>query len=137
MPRTASSEGEGHLYVLEASSSRCFYCCCCENLGLIRREGEWRHYEIAQAEEEKKPPGINMRSRSGDVDTGKFASWPLLRPDELATLSSDVLKASLAALDLLGGQTSDGEVAKHVVNLPFTTCCRCWRTLCVVHIQVP
>lgn len=50
--------------------------------------------------------------RIGDVDTGKFASWPLLRPDELAALPSEVLKASLAALDLLCGQTSDGELVR-------------------------
>lgn len=49
---------------------------------------------------------------SGDVDTDKFASWPLLRPDELATIPSDVLQASLAALDLLCGQSSDGKLCK-------------------------
>lgn len=55
----------------------------------------------------------------GEVDTGKFASWPLLRPDELATLPSDVLKASLAALDVLCGQNSDGEHAPYSVNQTF------------------
>lgn len=55
--------------------------------------------------------------RSGDVNTGKFASWPLLRPDELASLPSEVLKASLAALDLLCGQTSDGELANSQESL--------------------
>lgn len=53
---------------------------------------------------------------SGDVDTDKFASWPLLRPDELATLPSDVLKASLEALDLLCAQNSDGELNQQLMN---------------------
>lgn len=40
------------------------------------------------------------------VDTSKFESWPLLRPDELAALPTELLRASVAELDIMCRQAS-------------------------------
>lgn len=42
------------------------------------------------------------------VDTTAFESWPLLRPDELVTLPADVLRASVADLELMCRQVVGG-----------------------------
>ena len=70
----------------------------------------------AQHHVEEKQEELSEYMGSDDVDTDKFGSWPLLRPDELASLPSGVLKASLEALDLLCAQNSDGEVAQQVIS---------------------
>ena len=43
----------------------------------------------------------HLRSDEVAVDTSKFKSWPLLRPDELTTLPTEVLRASVADLDTM------------------------------------
>ncbi|CAN0108026.1 unnamed protein product [Ectocarpus sp. 12 AP-2014] len=43
------------------------------------------------------------------VDTSKFESWPLLRPDELATTPTNVLQASAKDLDLMCRQVVGGK----------------------------
>lgn len=51
---------------------------------------------------------MQHRSFRGEVavDTSKFKSWPLLRPDELASLSTEVLRASVTDLDTMCRQAS-------------------------------
>lgn len=43
------------------------------------------------------------------VDISKFESWPLLRPDELSSLPTEVLRASVADLDVMCRQASGEE----------------------------
>jgi len=43
------------------------------------------------------------------VDTCKFESWPLLRPDELSSLPTEVLRASVADLEVMCRQASGKE----------------------------
>lgn len=43
------------------------------------------------------------------VDTSKFESWPLLRPDELTSLPTEVLRASVADLDTMCRHASGKE----------------------------
>lgn len=42
------------------------------------------------------------------IDVSKFESWPLLPPDELASLPTEVLRASVVELELMCIQASDG-----------------------------
>ena len=44
------------------------------------------------------------------VDTSKFESWPLLRPDELASLPTEVLRASVTDLDIMCHQASGKDI---------------------------
>lgn len=46
------------------------------------------------------------RGEVAAIYTAKYESWPLLRPDELAALPTEVLRASVAELDELCRQTS-------------------------------
>lgn len=48
----------------------------------------------------------------GSFDTAKLESWPLLRPDELGTLPTEVLKASVLELEVMCGQDADGSGEK-------------------------
>lgn len=51
---------------------------------------------------------MQHRSLRGEVavDTSKFESWPLLRPDELTRLPTEVLRASVSDLDTMCQQAS-------------------------------
>lgn len=51
---------------------------------------------------------VQTNMQSEVVDTTAFESWPLLRPDELGTLPADVLRASVADLELMCGQVIGG-----------------------------
>lgn len=51
---------------------------------------------------------MQHRSLRGEVvvDTSKFESWPLLRPDELTRLPTEVLRASVSDLETMCQQAS-------------------------------
>lgn len=62
-----------------------------------------------------------MEHRGGEVavDTSKFESWPLLRPDELTVLPTEVLRASITDLDIQCRYASGkGESRWHQCPLP-------------------
>lgn len=44
---------------------------------------------------------------STDIDTSRFESWPLLQPNEIHTLPTVVLRASMAELEKVLKQGSD------------------------------
>ena len=59
---------------------------------------------------------------AGDtVDTSKFESWPLLRPDELANLPTEVLRASVEDLDAICRQAPGKEEGYVVRQSAFAT----------------
>ncbi|CAM9607220.1 unnamed protein product, partial [Ectocarpus sp. 12 AP-2014] len=69
-----------------------------------------RHRPLTQRIARKRGWKMDKRSTRDhveiSVDTSKFESWPLLRPDELATTPTNVLQASAKDLDLMCRQVA-------------------------------
>lgn len=60
---------------------------------------------------------MQHRSSRGKVavDTSKFESWPLLRPDELISLPTEVLRESVTDLDTMCRQATGKETGAAAV----------------------
>lgn len=68
--------------------------------------GEQQLAVAAEAKGGEKMHHMGSPGGVASVDTFKYESWPLLRPDELAALPTEVLRASVAELDIMCRQAS-------------------------------